>query len=294
MDIDMTERTITANGVELATTTAGDPTDPAVLLMHGAGQSSAAWEDEFVSRLAAGGRFVVRFDARDAGRSTTYPVGAPEYALPDLGADAVGVLDELGIERAGVVGVSQGSAVAQLLALDHPDRVASLTTIAATPGGPGHDNPDLPAPTEAVLASFQDETPPPDWDDRAAVVAYLVDAERPFAATSRPFDEAMHRAAAERAADRAGATIAAQVTNPFLISAGPAWRARLGEITAPTLVLHGTEDPFFTYDHGVALAKEIPGARLVALEATGHEMPPRHTWDVVVPALIEQTAQARP
>ncbi|WP_232664462.1 alpha/beta fold hydrolase [Pseudonocardia sp. TRM90224] len=289
----MTERTIKTNGVEVAMTTAGDPTDPAIVLMHGAGQSSAAWDDEFVARLATGGRFVIRFDARDTGRSTSYPVGAPEYGLPDLVADTVGLLDELGIDRAGIVGMSQGSAVAQLLAIDHPDRVSSLTVIASTPGGPGHDNPDLPTFSDRILASFQDEAPQPDWDDRTAVVEYLVDAERPYAATSRPFDEEGVRAAAERAVDRAGRTIAAQVTNPFLISAGPAWRQRLGEVTAPTLVLHGTEDPFFPYGHGVALAKEIPGARLVALEAAGHEVPPKHTWDVVVPALLEQTAGDR-
>lgn len=285
----MTERTIATNGIHLAVTTAGDPADPAVLLLHGAGQSSVAWEDEFVDRLVAGRRFVIRFDSRDAGRSTTYPVGSPTYGLPDLVADAAGVLDELGVDRASVIGMSQGSAVAQLLALNHPDRVASLTLASSTPGGPGHDHPDLPAPTDDILALFQEEPPQPDWSDREAVIEYLVDAERPFAAASRPFDETGVRAAAVRAADRAGDTIAAQLINPFLISAGPAWRSRLGEITAPTLVFHGTEDPMFRYDHGVALAKEIPGARLIALEEVGHELFPRHTWDLVVPTLLEHT-----
>lgn len=284
-----TERTIATNGVELAVTTAGDPADPAVLLLHGAGQSSAAWEDEFVARLAAGRRFVIRYDSRDAGRSTSYPVGAPAYGLPDLVADAAGLLDALGIDRAGVVGMSQGAAVAQLLTLDHPGKVSALTLSASTPGGPGHHQPDLPGITEELSAFFTAEPPAPDWTNRAAVVDYLVDVERPFAATSRPFDEAGMRAAAERAADRAGTAIAAQLTNPFLISAGPEWRARLGEITAPTLILHGTEDPLFPYGHAVALADEIPGARLVALDHVGHALFPRHTWDLAVPAILEHT-----
>ncbi|WP_163509038.1 alpha/beta fold hydrolase [Fodinicola acaciae] len=284
------ETTIATNGVELAVTTAGDPADPAVLLLHGAGQSSAAWDDEFVERLVAGRRFVIRYDSRDTGRSTSSPVGSPTYGLPDLVADAAGVLNELGVDRAGVVGMSQGSAVGQLLALDHPDRVASLILMSSTPGGPGHDTPDLPPPTDEIMALFKEEAPTPDWADRAAVVDYLVDAERPFAASSRTFDEVSVRAGAERAADRADDTIAAQLTNPYLIDAGPAWRPRLGEISAPTLVMHGTEDPLFPYEHGVALAKEIPGARLIGLEAVGHEIFPRHSWDIVVPAILEPTS----
>ncbi len=285
--------TIATNGVELAATTAGDPADPAVLLLHGAGQSSVAWEDEFVARLVAGRRLVIRYDSRDAGGSTSSSVGSPEYGLPDLAADAAGVLGELGIDCAAVVGMSQGAAVAQLLALHHPDRVASLTLVSSTPGGPGHQHSDLPGVTGEIRALFETEAPGPDWTDRAAVVEYLVEAERPFAAASRRFDEDGVRAAAERAVDRAGSTIAAQLTNPYLIDAGPAWRSRLGEITAPTLVLHGTEDPLFPYGHGVALAKEIPGARLIALEQVGHELFPTHTWDLVVPAILEHTAGAR-
>jgi pimeloyl-ACP methyl ester carboxylesterase len=291
--MEMTELTITTNGVALAATTAGDPADPAVLLLHGAGQSSVAWEDEFVDRLVAGRRFVIRYDTRDAGRSTSYPVGSPEYGLPDLVADADGVLDELGIDRAGVVGMSQGGAVAQLLALDHPGRVASLILVSSTPGGPGHQHPDLPAVTDEILAVLNEQAPEHDWADRAAVVDYLLDAERPFVAASRPFDEPGVRAAAERAVDRADHTIAAQLTNPYLLGAGTAWRSRLGEIAAPTLVLHGTEDPLFPYGHGVALMKEISGARLIALEGVGHELVPRRTWDLAVPAILEHTGAGR-
>ncbi|WP_433323251.1 alpha/beta fold hydrolase [Spirillospora sp. CA-294931] len=280
---------IKANGVELCVESFGDPADPAVLLIHGAGHSLAAWDEEFVGRLVAGGRRVIRYDGRDAGRSTASPAGSPAHGLGDLVADAAALLDALGIAAAHVLGMSQGAAVAQLLALDHADRVASLTLHASTPGGPGHDHPDLPGMSPQLQEFFADEPAAPDWSDRAAVIDYLVEIERPFAASSRPFDTEGTRALAARLVDRA-ADIAAQITNPFLIDAGEPWRGRLGQVTAPTLVLHGTEDPFLPIGHGQALAAEIPGARLVPVEQTGHEVFPRAQWDVVVPAILDHTA----
>ncbi len=279
----------TATGVELCVESFGDPADPAILLIHGAGHSLLAWDEEFVGRLTAGGRRVIRFDSRDAGRSTGYPAGEPAYGLGDLAADAAALLDVLGIAAAHVVGMSQGAAVAQLLALDHADRVASLTLASSTPGGPGHHHADLPGASQGLQKFFANEPAAPDWSDRAAVIDYLVEVERPFAANSRPFDTDGMRAAAERVVDRT-ADIAAQLTNPFMIDAGEPWRARLGHVSAPTLVLHGTEDPLFPIGHGHALAAEIPGARFIPMEQTGHEVFPRHQWDMVVPAILDHTA----
>ncbi|WP_329280804.1 alpha/beta fold hydrolase [Streptomyces sp. NBC_00691] len=276
---------VRTNSVELCAETFGDPADPPLLLIHGAGHSMLAWDEQFVRRLAAGGRYVIRYDSRDAGRSTGYPAGEPPYDLRDLVADAAGLLDALRLPSAEIVGMSQGSAVAQLLALDHPDRVTSLALASSTPGGPGHDQPDLPPMTEALRAVFTTHAPVPDWNDRAAVVEWLVEGERPFAAPSRPFDTEAMRAWATRVVDHAD-DIAAQVTNPFLIDAGAPWRARLGTITAPTLVLHGAEDPLFPLEHGRALATEIPGARFLTMDRTGHEVFPRETWNEVVPALL--------
>ncbi|WP_412538837.1 alpha/beta hydrolase [Longispora sp. K20-0274] len=277
------------NGVELCVESFGVPTDPAILLIHGAGHSLLAWEDDFVGRLVAGGRYVTRFDSRDAGLSTTFPVGEPGYGLADLVTDAAGVIAGLGLTGgAHVVGMSQGAAVSQLLALDHPDLVASLTLASSTPGGPGHDQPDLPGMTEELRAVFAaDPGTGPDWTDEAAVIEYLVGAERPFMAE---FDEDAVRRQSARIVGRSS-DIAAQLTNPFLIDAGAPWRDRLGRISAPTLVLHGAEDPLFPLAHGRALAAEIPGARFLELARTGHEVFPRSQWDVVVPALLEHTAR---
>ena len=276
---------VRANGVDLCVETFGDLTDPAILLIAGAGGSMLSWHEELCERLAAGSRFVIRYDQRDTGRSVTYEPGAPGYSGGDLVEDAVGLLDALGRARAHLVGISMGGALAQLVALDHPDRVASLTLISTSAGA---GDPDLPPMSEDLRARFASAAAEPDWTDRAAVIDYLVEDARPYAAGSRAFDEAAWRDLAERDFDRS-LNIASSMKNHFLAEGGESWRHRLEEIAAPTLVIHGAEDPLFPYGHGVALATEIPSAKLLRLERTGHELP-RAVWDIVVPAVLRHTA----
>jgi pimeloyl-ACP methyl ester carboxylesterase len=277
-------RIVRANGVDLCAGTFGDPADPAILLV---GRSMLSWDDEFCERLAAGSRFVIRYDLRDGGRSVGYATGAPRYSLRDLVADAIGLLDVFGLARAHLVGSSSGGWIAQLAALDHPDRVASLTLISTRPTAPGPSDPDLPDHAEKIGA-FRMERGRPDWSDRAEVIDYLVDRDRLLAGDGRPFDEAAARDLAGRVFDRT-ANVASSLTNIAFIDHGDRWRERLPEVSAPTLVVHGTDDPFFPYGNGVALAAEIPGADLLTLEGTGHELP-RAVWDVVVPAILRHTA----
>lgn len=284
------DKIVQANGVKLCVEGFGNPADPAILLIGGAASSMDCWENAFCARLAAGPRFVLRYDNRDTGRSVSYEPGVPPYTIRDLGADAVGLLDAFGLARAHLVGISMGGGIAQLLALDHPDRVASLTLISTSPGGPGGPaNPDLPPMSEKLHAVFAEPGPQPDWSDRAAVIEYIVDGARPFAG-SLSFDEAGLREIAARVVDRTR-NIASSMTNHWILEGGgEPLRPRLGAISAPTLVMHGTVDPLFAYGHAVALAKEIPGARLLPLEGMGHEMPPREVWDVVVPAILLHTS----
>jgi pimeloyl-ACP methyl ester carboxylesterase len=137
---------IEANGVELCTEPFGDRADPPILLVMGIGGSMLWWEEGFCRMLAGGGRFVIRYDHRDTGRSITYQPGRPGYTGSDLVADAAGVLDAYRIAAAHVVGVSAGGALAQLLALDFADRVRSLVLISTSPALPGER--ELPASTE--------------------------------------------------------------------------------------------------------------------------------------------------
>jgi pimeloyl-ACP methyl ester carboxylesterase len=279
------ERIVRANGVDLCLETFGDRDAPAILLIAGAQGSMHSWEDAFCERLAAGPRYVIRYDHRDTGRSVTYEPGKPEYTGDDLVDDAVGILDALGLERAHVVGISLGGAIAQMVALERPERVASLTLISTSPAVAGER--ELPASSAELRASF--DAPPPDWTDHAAVVDFVVASARPYAARSRPFDEEPWRELARR--DLARSSNIAASANHYLVDGADSAR-RLDEISAPTLVLHGTEDPLFPFAHGEALAREIPGAELVALEQTGHELP-KAAWDVAVPAILRHTAASR-
>jgi pimeloyl-ACP methyl ester carboxylesterase len=281
----MSQRTmVLANGVELCLQTFGDLASPAILLIGGAASSMDWWEDEFCERLASGPWFVIRYDLRDTGQSVSYEPGVPQYSGADLVADAVGVLDALRVARAHVVGISMGGGITQHLALDHADRVASLTLISTSPGGP-----DLPPMSDELRARFEESPPEPDWSDRQAVVDYIVEGLRPYAGTLR-FDEEEMRALAGTIVDRT-VNIASSMTNHWILDGGEPVRPRLGEIRAPTLVLHGTEDPLFPYGHAEALAAEIPRARLLPLEGMGHEMPPRPVWDQVVAAILDHTAE---
>jgi pimeloyl-ACP methyl ester carboxylesterase len=273
---------VQVNAVDLCVETFGDPADPAILLIMGAGASMDWWEDDFCARLAAGARYVIRYDHRDTGRSVSYPPGAPGYTGDDLVADAAGVLDALEVRRAHVVGQSMGGALAQVMALDHRDRVASLTLISTSPSG---SDADLPGMTDEARAAFA--IAEPDWSDRAAVIDYWTELWRGCAGRSRPFDEEGIRALCARAFDRT-TNVESSMHNHYAAESTDRWRERLGELDMPTLVVHGTDDPVMPYAHGEALAREIPGAELLVLEGTGHELP-RRDWDVVVPAILRIT-----
>ena len=142
------ERMLMINGAASCVEVQGGVDGPTVLLV---GSSMLSWPSELCKRLAAGGRRVIRYDVRDTGRSESYPPGEPGYSLADLVEDAVGVLDATATERAHVVGMSTGGWIAQLLALGHPERVATLTLIASRPNAPGPVDDDLPGHDDALM-----------------------------------------------------------------------------------------------------------------------------------------------
>jgi pimeloyl-ACP methyl ester carboxylesterase len=278
----MSDRTIVeANGVRLCAQTFGDPAEPAILLVHGAAASMRAWEDELCVRLAEGGRFVIRYDHRDTGQSVSYAPGAPSYTLRDLMADAVGLLDVFGVRSAHLVGRSMGGGIVMQAALDHADRVASLTLVGTSPGGPG-----LPAMSPEFLAYVSG--PGPDWSQRTAVIDHILGLFRIFSGGSGHFDEATMRNLVDSELERT-MNIASSQVNHFVMDVGSSPRDRLGEITMPTLVIHGAQDPVFPLGHALALQNEIHGAQLLVLERTGHELP-RASWDLVVPSILKHTS----
>jgi pimeloyl-ACP methyl ester carboxylesterase len=279
------ERVIKANGVDLCTEPFGDPGDPPVLLVMGIGGSMLWWEEGFCQLLAEGGRFVIRYDHRDTGRSVTYEPGNPPYTGADLVADAVGVLDAYEIAAAHVVGVSAGGGFAQLLALGFPDRVLSLVLISTTPATPGERR--LPSATErfsGFLASAE-----VDWSDQGSVIEYLVGYERMLAGGARPFDETAWRELVRRDVERARDIGASE--NHSVIQEGDVPSEPISSIAVPTLVIHGTADPMFPLAHGQALAEEIPGASLLTVEGAGHGVE-RADWEPMAHAILAHTAAA--
>jgi len=279
------ERVVKANGVDLCMEPFGDPGHSPVLLVMGIGASMLWWEEGFCRLLAEGGRFVIRYDHRDTGRSVTYEPGNPPYTGADLVADAVGVLDAYEIAAAHVVGVSAGGGFAQLLALGFPDRVLSLVLISTSPATPGERH--LPSATErfsGFLASAE-----VDWSDQGSVIEYLVGYERMLAGGARPFDETVWRELVRRDVERARDIVASE--NHSVIQEGDVPSEPISSIAVPTLVIHGTADPMFPLAHGQALAEEIPGASLLTVEGAGHGVE-RADWEPMAHAILAHTAAA--
>lgn len=275
------EHLVAVGGVELCVATFGDPNHPTVLLPSTA---KLFWENQFCQRLAGAGRHVVRYDLRDTGWSTACPAGSPDYGLADLADDLVGLLDVLGLPHAHVVGFSVAGWVCQLAALDRPRRVSALTLINTRPTAPGPADTDLPEHLPRVMEFFT-RTPQPEWSDRAAVIDHCVREAHVLAGT-RGFDAAQARSRVVRIVDRT-ADMAASAGNLAFADPGERWRERLRDLAVPTVVLHGTDDPFFPFGNGQALAREIPGAELIPLEGIGHELP-QSCWDPVLTALLAQ------
>jgi pimeloyl-ACP methyl ester carboxylesterase len=280
----MSEKIISINGIDLCNESFGEKTHPAILLIMGAAASMLWWPEGLCRRLADAGRFVIRYDNRDTGRSTTYAPGHPGYSLDDLAQDAVGVLDACEIPCAHLVGMSLGGMIAQIVALSHPDRVTRLSLISSSIFGPL--NPDLPT-IDAKILNYHKSAATLDWSDKAAVVEYIVRGWRLLSGSAHPFDETTVRATATTEVTRSRNLLSE--FNHALLKGGERWYGKIGQISVPTLVIHGTDDPVLPYQHGLALAKEIPGARLLTLTGGGHELH-RDDWDEIARAILEHDA----
>ena len=263
--------TVNANGVALGIESFGDDDAPLVLL---AGATTMlSWPDALCERLAAGGRRVVRYDLRDSGESTTANLKAPAYSLRDLAADAAALADALGGGPAHLAGIGVSGMVAQVAALDHPGAFSALTLAGTRPVAPGRPVGDLPDHDKATMKRLFAH-PMPDWTDRQAVAEFAA-----ARAEIRGDDPVAARAIAARIWDRTpGTSPPVQMANQMALvfsklDCKPRWRERLPEIEVPTLVVHGGRDLFFPVGNGKAIAREIPGARLLVLEKAATAIP---------------------
>lgn len=285
-DKQMKERVIQTNGVEIATEAFGSPSEPPVLLIMGAMASMLWWPAEFCELLAARGYFVIRYDNRDTGLSTTYEPGQPGYTFDDMADDTIAVLDGYDLASAHLVGMSLGGTIGQLAALKHPARVRSLTAISTSPVGV--DTSDLPQTSSAYMEhAAQGENV--DWSDRDEVVDFMVKDSRMIAGTAHPYDEGRARRLIECDIDRAHNFVSA--TNHFMLADGGDSQAGINELEVPLLVIHGTADPIFPIEHAVALSQAVDGAALVKLEGGGHEIH-LQDWNRIVKAIDRHASQA--
>jgi pimeloyl-ACP methyl ester carboxylesterase len=264
--------TVTANEVALGIEVFGGDGAPLVLLAGGT--TMLSWPDALCERLAALGRRVVRYDLRDSGESTTVDPDAPGYTLLDLAADAAALAEELGGGGpAHLAGIGVGGMVAQVAALDHPAAFSALTLVGTRPVAPGPPDEDLPDHDQATMGRLF-ANPMPDWTDRAAVAEFAAagaevlgnDPDAARAIAGRIWDRTPGTAAPVQLANQLGAVFAK-------LDCTPRWRERLPGIEMPTLVVHGRRDPFFPVGNGEAIAREIPGARLLVLEDAATAIP---------------------
>jgi pimeloyl-ACP methyl ester carboxylesterase len=270
---------VAANGIQVYYEAFGSPADPTVVLIIGMDEQCTAWFPYFYEPIVEAGFHVVRFDNRDCGLSEwieDWDADRP-YSLEDMAADAVGLLDALGIEKAHLVGASMGGMIAQRIAVSRPDRTSTLTSIASSafPLDPDPavqtavDAAGLLAVHEALVAMYPDYLTVP-----ADTIAFRLGAARAFAGSRFPFDEALQREAiTANIIQRKGFNPQAQAHQLAAVLASGSRLDELERISVPTLILHGTEDPLVPPGHGAKCASHIPGARLVWLEGVGHELP---------------------
>lgn len=289
-----------ANGIELCYEIFGSPDAEPLILIMGLGAQMIHWDDDFCRDLAGRGFRVIRFDNRDIGKSTRLSGGkplrpiellklrlfkiAPEapYKLWDMARDVVGLLDTLGIRKAHIVGASMGGMIAQEIAMQHPDRVLSLTSIMSSTG-----NPKLPQATREASAILL--APPP--TSKEEYIERFGKTWKVLRGGSFPLDEAKDSERAEATYAR-GLNPAGVGRQLRAILASGNRKDRLGSIKIPTLVIHGTIDPLVRVEAGKDTAASIPGAKLLLIEGMGHALP-IPMWPAIIGAIAEHARGAR-
>jgi pimeloyl-ACP methyl ester carboxylesterase len=287
----------TTNGIQIEYDTFGNRSGRPLLLIIGLALQMIHWSDEVCNQLADAGHYVIRFDNRDTGLSTKFDqLGCPDlmdviktlmsgqkyvppYTLFDMGDDAVALLDYLGIEKAHICGMSMGANIAQTIAIKHPLKTLSLISIYGTTG-----NPKLPMPKPEISSLFMTSVP----EEREACIDALININRKFGGSAFPFDEVWCRMIMGQAYDRSFYP-EGYIRNVAAILARDDRREALNSVTAPTLVIHGDEDPVVPVEAAVDTARVIPGAELMIIKGLGHELPYRGAWPQIVEAITDHT-----
>lgn len=283
-------------GITLCYEEFGSPEDPPMLLIMGLATQMIGWPDDFCRQLAEQGFRVIRYDNRDSGRSTHLTTRPPtpgqiirrripphNYTLSDMAHDAVGLLEALGIESAHIVGVSMGGMIAQTVAVEHPGVVRSLISIMSNTGNRWRGQPAL-----GIYRYLLRQAP----DDRAGFIEHIGRIYQAIGSRGLPQDEDIIRDIAARSYDRAHDPTAPGRQLGAIIASGDRTH-QLRQITAPTLVIHGTSDRMVRKSGGKATARAIRGARLEHIEGMGHDLP-RAAWPRLIELIATHARAAEP
>ena len=271
---------VKANGLQLEYETLGDPAAPPVLLIMGLGAQLIRWPDSFCQGLVDGGYYVIRYDNRDIGLSSKLSgraqlgpevlramvglPGNPPYTLFDMADDAVGLLDALSMPSAHVIGASMGGMIGQILAAQHSSRVRHFVSIMSTSGSRS-----LPGPSLALQLQLLKPSPK---NDRQARIRHVMGVMRKVGSVTYPRDEAELRAQVTREIDRSD-YVPGFMRQLAAILGSKSRLSLLPNIKAPTLVVHGTDDPLIPVAAAYDLQKRIPNAQLEIISGMGHELP---------------------
>jgi pimeloyl-ACP methyl ester carboxylesterase len=281
-------------GITLCYESFGSESDPPILLIMGLGMQMLGWPDDFCRELAERGFHVVRFDNRDAGRSTHIEGRPPSvgqllrrrispvlYTLSDMAEDAAALLRQLGLRPAHVVGASMGGMIAQMLAAEHPAAVRSLVSIMSSTGSRWSGQPSL-----AIYRYFLSAAPA----DREGYIDRTVNVFTAIGSRGVPQDTERHREIAGRSWDRGYDPTGSGRQLGAIIASGNRTR-RLRSIAAPSLVIHGSKDPMVSRSGGVATTRAIPGARMLTIQGMGHDLP-EAAWPQLLNAISEHARAA--
>lgn len=292
-----------ANGIDIAYEAHGDPANPPLLLIMGLGAQLTLWPIELVEDLVRRGYYVIRHDNRDIGLSTKFTEhGVPNfrrvalmrafglraklpYRLTEMAADAVALLDALGIAKAHVVGASMGGMIAQLVAIGYPDRVLSLTSIMSSTG-----NPALPPAKPEAMAALTTPAPDP-LADMPAYVAHTIASQKVIGSPGYPTDEAVTAERAKANALRSFYPVGRSRQMAAIVASGDR-RGALATISVPTVVIHGADDPLVPVEGGHDTAATIPGSELHVVPGMGHDLP-RQLIPQICDLIERATAKAR-
>lgn len=274
--------------VELHSQAFGSKSNSAVVLVMGATESMSGWPKYFCEELARNGLFVIRYDHRDTGESSTGEFGELTYSVEDLAGDIFSVMDDHRVEKAHLVGMSLGGLLAQMAALIRPNRVVSLTLIGSEPLG--WDGQELPHISEKFLAHFG-KMSELDWANKSDVVEFRLEIDRLCSGSKYEFDERRSRAKFESDIERS--TNIGSSFNHGALEFRNDWTGRYKDIEKPTLVIHGEEDPILPLPNGRAISAGFKRAHLIILDGVGHELPNPELSTIagVISAFVQSDSQ---